>query len=177
MRRFLDRLYLGSAVLGAVCLASIALVMLLQASLREAGVLLRGADDIVSWLCAASAFLALGYTFRQGELIRVSLLLETLPPRARRPAETACLVGALLVVGYATWAVSRFVYESWQFGELAQGLLQIPIWIPQASLVLGMIVLLIAVLDELLAHVLRGKTAYQAAQDARHAAADFTGEV
>ncbi len=177
MRRFLDRLYLAAAVAGAVCLASIAVVMLLQAGMREAGLLLRGGDDIVSWLTAASAFLALGYTFRQGELIRVSLLLEKLPLRARRPAETACLVGALLVVGYATWAVSQFVYESWQLGELAQGLLQVPIWIPQISLVLGMIVFLIAVLDELVAHLLHGKTAYQAAQDARHAAADFTGEV
>jgi TRAP-type C4-dicarboxylate transport system permease small subunit len=177
LRRFLDRLYLASALAGAICLASIAVVMLLQAGMREAGLLLRGADDIVSWLCAASAFLALGYTFREGELIRVSLLLEKLPPRARRPAETACLVAALLVVGYATWAVASFVYESWQFGEVAQGLLQIPIWIPQMSLVVGLAVFLVAVADELVTHLAGRKTAYQAAQDARHAAADFANEL
>lgn len=177
MRRFLDRLYLGAAIAGAVCLASIAVVMLLQAGMREVGLLLRGADDIVSWLCAASAFLALGYTFREGELIRVSLLLEKLPARARHPAETACLVAALLVVGYATWAVTVFVYESWQFGELAQGLLQVPIWIPQLSLVVGLLVFLVAVLDELVAHLAGRKTAYQAAQEARHAAADFSNEL
>lgn len=164
-------------MLGAICLASIAVVMLLQAGMREAGLLLRGADDIVSWLCAASAFLALGYTFREGELIRVSLLVEKLPAGARRSAETACLVAALLVVGYATWAVSAFVYESWQLGELAQGLLQIPIWMPQMSLVFGLLVFLVAVLDELLAHLAGRKTAYQAAQDARHASADFADEL
>ena len=177
MRRFLDRLYLASAVLAAVCLASIAGVMLVQAGMREVGLLFRGADDIVSWLCAASAFLALAYTFRQGELIRVSLLLEKLPPRARRPAETACLAAALLVVGYATWAVAGFVYESWQMHELAQGLLEIPIWIPQSSLVIGLAVFLVAVIDELLAHLRGGTTAYQAAQDARRAAADFSNEI
>ena len=177
MRRFLDRLYAAAAVGAAVSLASIAVVMLLQAGLRKAGLLLRGADDIVSWLCAASAFLALGYTFREGELIRVSLLLEKLPRRARRPAETACLVAALLVVGYATWAVASFVYESWQFGEVAQGLLQIPIWIPQMSLVVGLAVFLVAVADELVTHLAGRKTAYQAAQDARHAAADFANEL
>lgn len=164
-------------MLGAICLASIAVVMLLQAGMREAGLLLRGADDIVSWLCAASAFLALGYTFREGELIRVSLLVEKLPAGARRSAETACLVAALLVIGYATWAVSAFVYESWQLGELAQGLLQIPIWMPQMSLVFGLLVFLVAVLDELLAHLAGRKTAYQAAQDARHASADFADEL
>ena len=88
MRRFLDRLYAAAAVLAAVCLASIAAVMLMQAGARELGLPFPGADDIVSWLCAASAFLALGYTFRQGELVRVSLLLTRLSPAARRIAET-----------------------------------------------------------------------------------------
>jgi TRAP-type C4-dicarboxylate transport system permease small subunit len=174
LRRFLDRLYAASAVAAAVCLASIALVMLLQALMRELGFLLRGADDIVAWLCAGSAFLALGYTFRQGELVRVSLFLVQLPPRARRHAETACLFAALAVVGYATWAVSKFAYESWRFNELAQGLLQIPIWIPQMSLVAGCAVLLVAVVDDLVAHLRDGKTAYQAAEEARHAQADFS---
>jgi TRAP-type C4-dicarboxylate transport system permease small subunit len=174
LRRFLDRLYAASAALAAVCLASIAVVMLAQAGLREFGLLLRGADDMVAWLCAASAFLALGYTFRHGELVRVSLVLVRLPPRARRHAETACLVGALIVVAYATWAVSNFVYESWRFNELAQGLLQIPIWMPQMSLVAGCGVLLIAVVEDLIAHLRGRKTAYQAAEDARHAQADFS---
>lgn len=177
MRRFLDRLYLAAAVGAAICLALIAVVMLLQAGMREVGLLLRGADDIVSWLCAASAFLALGYTFREGELIRVSLLVDKLPSRARRPAETACLVAALLVVGYAAWAVTLFVYDSWRLGEVAQGLLQLPIWIPQLSLVVGLVVFLIAVLDELVAHLAGRKPAYQAAQDARHAAGDFADEL
>jgi TRAP-type C4-dicarboxylate transport system permease small subunit len=177
LRRFLDRLYLATAVAGAICLALIAVVMLLQAGMRELGLLLRGADDIVSWLCAASAFLALGYTFREGELIRVSLVLEKLPSGARRPAETACLVAALLIVGYATWAVAGFVYESWQLGALAQGLLQIPIWIPQLSLVVGLVVFLVAIVDDLVAHLAGRTTAYQAAQDARHAAADFSNEL
>jgi TRAP-type C4-dicarboxylate transport system permease small subunit len=174
VRRFLDRLYAAAAVAAAVCLAMIAVVMLAQAAMRELGLLLRGADDIVAWLCAASAFLALAYTFRQGELVRVSLVLTPLPPRARRHAETACLVGALVVMGYATWAVAKFVYESWQFKELAQGLIQIPIWMPQMSLVAGCAILLVAVADELVAHLRGEKTAYQQAEDRRHAQADFS---
>ena len=85
MRRFLDRLYAASGALAAVCLASIAGVMLAQAGMREFGFLLRGADDIVSWLCAATAFLALGHTFRRGELVRVGLLIERLPIRIAKP--------------------------------------------------------------------------------------------
>jgi TRAP-type C4-dicarboxylate transport system permease small subunit len=177
LRRFLDRLYAASGGLAAVCLASIAVVMLAQAGMREYGMLFRGADDIVAWLCAASAFLALGYTFRHGELVRVGLLLERLPPRPRRHAETFCLVVALLFVGYTAWAAARFVYESWKFAEVAQGLIQIAIWIPQISFVLGAAVLLIAVLDELVAHLSGARTAYQAAEDARRSRADFSDQL
>ena len=174
MRRFLDRLYAASGALAAVCLASIAIVMLAQAAMRELGYLLRGADDIVAWLCAASAFLALGYTFRHGELVRVGLLIERLPRRLRRASEIATLALALIIVAYIAYAALRFVYESWKFAEVAQGLIQIPIWIPQMSLVVGALVFFVAVLDELVVLARGGKPAYQAAEDERRARRDFT---
>ena len=173
MRRALDLLYLSSGVLAAVCLAGIAVVMLLQAAMREIGWLLRGADDIVGWLCAASAFLALGYTFRHGELVRVGLLLERLPSAARRRAEIAALGGALVFVGYLVWAVLRFVYESWQFEEVAQGLIKIPIWIPQMSFAAGALVFFIAVLDEFVVLVAGGTPAYRRAEEAQRSGRDF----
>jgi TRAP-type C4-dicarboxylate transport system permease small subunit len=174
LRRFLDRLYAASGALAAVCLASIAVVMLLQAGMRELGLLLRGADDIVGWLCAGSAFLALGHTFRRGELVRVGLVVERLPPRLRRATALAALGLTVLFVGYMVYAVLRFVYESWQFQEVAQGLIAIPIWIPQLSFALGAVVLFIAVLDELVVLAQGGKPAYEAAEEDRRARKDFS---
>ena len=174
MRRFLDRLYAASGALAAACLASIALVMLAQAGMREMGLLLRGADDIVGWLCAASAFLALGHTFRHGELVRVGLLIDRLPPASRRKAETLALGAALLVVGYILWASANFVYQSWQFSEVAQGLIQIPIWIPQMSLVAGALVFFVAVLDEFVVLIAGGTPAYRRAEEAHHGGAELT---
>lgn len=174
MRRFLDRLYAASGALAAACLAAIAAVMLLQAGMRAAGLLLRGADDMVAWFCAASAFLALAYTFRHGEHVRVSLLLNSLGDGARRHAETFCLTAALIGSAYAAWAVSSFVFESWKFAELAQGLIQIPIWIPQLSLVLGVVVFSISIVDELVTHLRGRPTSYHLAEEARRAQADFS---
>ena len=174
MRRFLDRLYAASGALAAVCLASIAAVMLAQAGMREFGLLFRGADDIVGWLCAASAFLALGHTFRRGELVRIGLPVDRLPPRARRPLALCALGMTLAFVGYMAYAVVRFVFESWQFNEVAQGLIQIPIWIPQMSFVLGALILLIAVLDEFVVLARGGTPAYQVAEDDRRARKDFS---
>lgn len=174
MRRFLDRLYAASGALAAVCLAGICVLMLAQAGGREFGLLIRGADDITAWLCAASAFFALGHTFRHGELVRVGLFVDMLRPGPRRIAELIALASTAVFVGYMAWAVVRFVYDSWQFKEVSQGLIQIPIWIPQMSFVLGVLIFLVAVLDELVVVVNGRKPAYQRAEDERMAKGDFS---
>ena len=174
MRRTLDSIYSLSGAFAALCLAGIAVLMLAQAAGREFGLLIRGSDDVTAWLCAAAAFFALGHTFRKGELVRVGLGIEALPAPARRWAEVFALSVTSLFVLYMAWAVTKFVYESWKFKEVAQGLLKIPIWIPQLSFVLGTSILLIAVVDELAA-VLKGrKPAYQVAEEERRAAKDFS---
>ena len=177
MRRFLDRLYYASGAFAALCLASICVLMLAQAFGREAGILIRGADDIVAWLTAASAFFALGHTFRHGELVRVGLWLDMLGERARWWAEIFSLGTTGAFVAYMLWAVSRFVYESWQFHEVAQGLIAVPIWMPQMSLVLGVLIFFSAVIDELIAVLRKQKPAYQLAEEARRAAGDFSETV
>lgn len=174
MRRFLDRLYDAAGALAALCLASIAAVMLAQAALRELGYLFRGADDIVAWLCAATAFLALGHTFRRGELVRVGIVIDVLPPRIRRAVGAVALAIALAFSVYMVYAVVLFVYQSWAFEEVAQGLIQIPIWIPQMSFVVGAIIFCIAVLDEFVRIVRGRKPAYEIAEEDRRARRDFS---
>jgi len=168
MRRSLDALYAASGALAAVCLAGIAALMLAQAFGREVGLLIRGADDITAWLCAASAFFALGHTFRKGELVRVGLCIDLLGPRARRVADLIALGLTALFVGYMLWAVAIFVFDSWKFKEVAQGLI-IPIWIPQLSFLFGVIIFFIAVIDDLVAVLRRQTPAFQRAEDERRA--------
>jgi len=177
LRRFLDRLYTGSGVLAALCVFGIFALMMAQALGREAGVLVRGADDIVSWLCAAASFLALGHTFRHGELVRVGLLLDHLGPRGRRWMEIFALGLTALFVAYMLWAVCSFIYDSWKFNEVAQGLIKVPIWIPQMSFLIGVAIFFVAVLDELVLVLKRQKPAYQVAEEERRASGDFSETV
>ena len=174
LRRALDFLYDASGAFAAACLAGICALMLAQSFGREVGLLIRGADDITAWLTAASAFFALGHTFRHGELVRVGLWIDMIKGGTRRWAEVAALSVTGLFVGYMLWAVSKFVFDSWRFNEVTQGLIKIPIWIPQMSFLLGVLIFFVAVLDELVA-VLRGqKPAYQIAEEERRVAGDFS---
>ena len=177
MRRALDRLYLGSGVAAALAMAAICVLMLAQAFGREAGILIRGADDIVAWLCAACAFLALGHTFRNGDLVRVGVFLDRLPARPRWFAELFALGISTVFVAYMLWAVTGFVYDSWQFKEVAQGLIRVPIWIPQMTFLIGVVIFFVAILDELLAVIRNQKPAYQIAEEERRASGDFSETV
>jgi TRAP-type C4-dicarboxylate transport system permease small subunit len=174
MRRFLDRLYDGAGIAAAAAIAAICALMLAQAFGREAGILIRGAEDIVSWLCAACAFLALAHTFRHGDLVRVGVFLDRLPARVHWYAELLALGFTAVFTAYMLWAVTRFVYDSYAFNEVAQGLIRVPIWIPQLSLVIGIAIFFVALIDELVTVLRKEKPSYQRAEEARAAAGDFS---
>ena len=46
-------------------------------------------------------------------------------------------------------------YDSWRFNDMSQGVIAVPLWIPQLGYSGGLVILLIAFVDELV-HVLRG---------------------
>ena len=177
MRRFLDRLYYASGALGAVFVLLIAVLMIAQSVLREFGVRTGAVNDVVAWFCAAASFFAMAHAFKHGDFVRVTLLLEHLSERARHRLEVVVLsIGAVSVAYLAYWA-NKFTYESFTFNEVAQGLLPIPIWIPQASFAFGSLLLLVAVVDELVLVVRGAKPSYVVAVEERHAKGDFSSDV
>jgi TRAP-type C4-dicarboxylate transport system permease small subunit len=177
MRRLLDALYTAAAGLAALSLLGIFLVMMAQVLLRELQMQLPAADDISAYLCVATTFFALAATFKRGELIRVGMLLDKLPPQARRWAEAVVLLLAAALLAYITrWTFSDMMF-SWEIEEVAQGTVAIPLWIPKLAMPLGSGLLLVAIIDELAA-VLRGaKPGYVVAAEERAAAGDFSAEV
>jgi TRAP-type C4-dicarboxylate transport system permease small subunit len=177
VRRALDALYDGAAYAAAAFVFAIFAVMVGGSVMREFGLRTGGTDDLVAWFCAAAGFLAMAHTFRRGDFVRVTLLLDRLGPRRGRQFEVASLVVGTLFVAYLAWAASIFVYDSWDFGDIANGLIPIPLWIPQSSFVLGSLLLLVAIVEELI-RVLRGERAsYVIAVEERHARGDFTEDV
>jgi len=177
MRKLLDRLYLGAAYVAASCVLLIMLLMIAQSILREMHVRTGAVNDVVAWLCAAGSFFAMAHAFKHGDFVRVTLLLEKVSDAAKRRFEIAALSIAVLAVGYLMFWANRFTYESWAFNDIAQGLLPLPMWIPQLSFALGSILLFVAVLDELII-VLRGsRPSYVVAVEERHAHGDFSSDV
>lgn len=177
MRRFLDALYRLSGALAALCVLAIFGLMIIGSLGRELGWRVGIVNDLVSWLCAAAAFLAMAPAFRHGDFVRVTLLLERLPAAARRVFETVSLLIAAVAIGYLAFWAARFTHESWQFNDMPVGLLVVPLWIPQMSFVVGSLLFFVAVVDELVL-VLRGaKPTYVRLVEERHARGDFSEDM
>lgn len=177
LRRALDRLYLASGALGAFFIVLIGVLMIAQSVLRELNVRTGAVNDVVAWFCAAAAFFTMAHAFKHGDFVRVTLLLESVPARTRRALEITALAIGSLAVGYLAWWACKFTYESWEFNDIAQGLLPLPLWIPQLSFALGSVLLWVAMLDELIL-VLRGQVpTYVREVQERHARGDFSSDI
>ena len=156
MRRLLDGVYRVSGGLAAFCVVVIVATVVAQVGGRMLGYLVPGADDIAGYALTASSFLGLAYTLRTGAHIRLTLILNAAPPRARRGLDTASLALGAMLTAYFSWYVGEMVWDAWRFGDKAQGILAVPLWIPQSVMGLGSIILFVAFVDDLVA-ALRGR--------------------
>jgi TRAP-type C4-dicarboxylate transport system permease small subunit len=154
-RKLLDGLYLAAGWLAGLFLIAIFLLMLGLALGREVGVNIPAGDDFAAWCMAAMAFLGLAHTFKSGEMIRVGLLIDRVRGPARRVLELAALALGLLFVGFFAWHAVLLVHGSWRFNDMSQGVVAVPLWIPQLGYASGLVILAVAFLDELV-HVLAG---------------------
>ncbi len=169
MRKTLDALYLVSGWTGALFIGGIGLLVVCQVTLnlidRIAGLLTGTAigltipsyADFTGFFLAAASFLALAHTLRQGAHIRVTLFISHLPERLGRALEFWCIGVAALISVYFSWFTAILVRESYEFHDLSPGMIAIPLWIPQSAMLIGLVILSIALIDEFVG-LLRGRT-------------------
>ena len=152
-RRRLDNLFTIGGGVAAFFIVLIALIIVVQVIARELGFQIHGADDFTAWSVAASIFFALAYTFKKGGHIQVTVITDHLKGRSVRFAATISLFIGTIAIGFLTLSAAHLLYDNYQYGDLAQGLLSVPMWIPTISLFLGAMLLFLALLDSLLAAI------------------------
>jgi TRAP-type C4-dicarboxylate transport system permease small subunit len=178
MRRFLDTLYASALWAAALCLATIALLVGAQLAgrlldgtlallhLPRTDFVILSLAEISGYLLAGASFLALAGTLKSGNHIRVTMVLGMLGERARRFVEIWAFAAAAAAAGYMTWQFANFAYVSLRFNEVSTGVVRVPLAYPQASMALGAAILTIALIDEFVIVVTRGRPSFRTAEDA-----------
>ncbi len=174
MRRVLNRIYEASGLIAAAFLIGICAIVVAQVGLntidrlaslltgQAIGLTIPSYSTFAGLFLAASSFFALPYAFRHGAHIRVSLVLQNLPPAAHRACDLAGALIATLFSAYFTWYMGALAGESLQFGDVTPGIVPVPLWWPQAAMTAGLAVLTLACLDDFLCLLAGREAAFNA---------------
>ena len=168
MRKSLDYAVLGAGILACALLVGMVLIVFAAIVLRQFGVLVPGHDEIATYFMVGMACLGLPYAYRRGAHIRVETLLTRLPERWQRRANIWCVLFAAAVCAVFCYFSFGLVWDSFRFGDLSQGLLPVPLWIPQLPIFLGLGLFVLSLIEDffLLAQGKKGSFEVSAPTDA-----------
>ena len=128
-----------AGVLSAVLLVAMVLHILLEIVLRSffassTFVL----DEFVGYGVAAITFLSLGYTLNEGALIRVNLVLSRTRGRLRLGLEIFSVTLTLALSVFIAAYFWRSVARNWRREAVSESIAEIPLWIPEGLVVVGL---------------------------------------
>ena len=178
MRGALDRLYALALWLAAFCLLAIGLMVGVQLAARlvdavfklvgisPPGFVILSMAEIAGYLLAAASFLALAGTLKAGAHIRVTMVLGALSEPVRRIVELLAFAAAAILSGYMTGHMAYFALLSFRFDEVSTGIIRVPLAIPQTAMAVGLLILTVAIIDELVLIWRSGRPSFRAAEDA-----------
>ncbi len=163
MKKMLTRFH--QAMLIGACLSMVSALgaVMLGVFARLANWDIQGLDAYAGYAIAAALFLALAETLRHGDHIRVTLVLQKLPPATRNVFEYGCLVAAVGLSAYFAWFAGRLVWVSYVTHDISPGSDATPLWIPQTLMALGCVGFCMAFVEALVAR-LQGKEFFEVAE-------------
>ena len=83
-------------------------------------------------------------------------MLNILPSSGRRWLDIFCLVMALVTMGYFAWHSAVMTWQSYVFNDMGQGVVPVPLWIPQTIMTFGLFAQVVAIVDNLVCLILYG---------------------
>jgi TRAP-type C4-dicarboxylate transport system permease small subunit len=176
MRRALDGIYAASGAAAVLFLVLIAALTLAQIAGRLIGKPVPSADDFAGFCMAGCVFLGMTYTLRSGGHIRVLTLLAHVAPGRRRALEILCAAVSVAIIGTLTWYAGDMLLVTRRAGEFTLGQVPVPKWIPMLFMLAGLVVFLVALLDELVRLLRGGKPTYVAREEESERSIGSTAE-
>lgn len=108
------------------------------------------ADELVGYLLVFCVLLGTAHALREGAHVEVDIFTDQLGPRTLRWVKA----WGLLITSVVAWVLILGGLElamfSWDVGNYSMGYLEMPLWIPQAAIPVGGLLLLLTALSMLI---------------------------
>ena len=136
--RFIEGASRFAGALAAVLLVAIVVLMLAEIVFRSSVARsLHFTWEYSTYAMAGVFLLGASYALHCGAHVRVTALLESVPPAAGRWLDWICTVLGLGVASFATQALAVHAWGSYTRGIVSFTINQVPLWYPQALMTLG----------------------------------------
>ncbi len=146
MERALGQLMRGiERALAFALLATIALNFANVIGRYVFGRTLVGADELQTYTMVWIAFLGAAVAAWHGEHLRMDILVQKFPSRAKGLVGVVELLAVIAIVGFALWQSARYVESMLRLGANSPTA-QIPMWLPHSGVAVGFALLLVVAL-------------------------------
>jgi TRAP-type C4-dicarboxylate transport system permease small subunit len=107
-------------------------------------------DEMAGYLMVGIVMFGLADTTRRGGHIGVDLVMQFLGSRGQRLIDIWGTVCMIIISGAILYSSYGMVAFSYSVDLLSEGYVEVPMWIPQSAVPLGMVLMLIASFSRLL---------------------------
>lgn len=94
-------------------------------------------DEFIGFAVLSITFLSLSWTLRDGSMIRVNILTDKLPVKARQMLEVAVAMLATGMGAFFCIFLGRNLAKNWRRGAVSESVAEVPLWIPDAIVFVG----------------------------------------
>ena len=143
------------AVCGLLLLAMIVLIGTEAIARNGFGTSLQVTDEVGGYLLVALTFLSMAVAEAHGAFHRVEFVQARLGFNARMISQIAFELISLVASAIVTWQLTRLAVNSWYAEDVAPTPLQTPLWLPQSSMAIGMLLLCLALIRTMMAKLRR----------------------
>jgi TRAP-type C4-dicarboxylate transport system permease small subunit len=112
-------------------------------------------DEIGGYLLVALTFLSMAVAEAHGAFHRVEIVQSRLAFPVRMASQILFDLISLVASALVTWQLIRLTLNSWRADDVAPTPLQTPLWLPQGTMAVGMVLLCFALMRTIFAKVKR----------------------
>lgn len=139
-----NRISLALAVLAGTALVAIAVIIMLEVTMRALSIPLIGASEVVRVTFVASVYLAFAHVITQDREIRVDVLRGFFPAQVERLIEALASLVTLAFFAMIFWFSVERLQDNWARGVYLEGRLLIPMWVPWGTIMIGTLMSVVA---------------------------------
>jgi len=136
-----------SAVLGGMGILAIAIMVTMDVFARKFfGTSLGGATELSGLIFAIGTVIAYPFMLLDRASIRIDVVYAKLRVKARAILDFVAMAVVLYFGGMLTHSAYELLTRSWRLNSVTNGVLSVPLWIPQSLWVLGLFLLTLTAL-------------------------------